>query len=73
MSIHTPADLPQVELRPITLTWVLKQSAIGIGILTIVIGCMAWLTYASIDPRLDAQVGEPTAPAATLTKVELSR
>ncbi len=71
MSIDTPADqLPQVAFNPITLGWVLKRSAIGIAILTVAISAMAWLTYASIDPQLDAQTieGEATTPA-TATKV----
>lgn len=73
MSINTPADqLPQVAFNPITLGWVLKRSAIGIAILTIAIGAMAWLTYASIDPQLDAQTIEGEADMSSdLTKVNL--
>lgn len=73
MSIDSPADqLPQVAFQPITLTWVLKRSAIGIAILTIAISAMAWLTYASIDPQLDAQTieGEATPPSK-VTNVNL--
>jgi len=68
MSIDTPADLPQVVLRPMTLSWVLKRTAIGIAILTVAMGAMAWLTYASIDPQLDAETRGDT-PA--VTKVDL--
>jgi hypothetical protein len=73
MSINTPADqLPQVAFNPITLGWVLKRSAIGIAILTVAISAMAWLTYASIDPQLDAQTIEGEADtSADLTKVNL--
>ena len=73
MSINTPADqLPQVAFNPITLGWVLKRSAIGIAILTIAISAMAWLTYASIDPQLDAQTIEGQADTSSdLTKVNL--
>jgi hypothetical protein len=69
MSIHAPAEVPQVVLRPMTLSWVLKRSAIGIAILTVAIGTMAWLTYASIDPQLDADSFGTVAP--TVTKVDL--
>lgn len=68
MSIDTPADLPQVVLRPMTLSWVLKRSAIGIAILTVAMGAMAWLTYASIDPQLDAESRGSATPA---TKVDV--
>lgn len=73
MSINTPADqLPPVAFNPITLGWVLKRSALAVVILTVAISALAWLTYASIDPQLDAQTieGELTPPAG-LTKVNL--
>lgn len=41
-------------LRPVTLAWVLKRSLVGIAILLVAMGGLAWLTYASIDPALDA-------------------
>lgn len=69
MSVQSSADqLPQVDLRPITLAWVLKRTAIAVGILFVVISAMAWLTYASIDPSLEAQSAEE-APASDVTKV----
>ena len=73
MSIDTPADqLPQVAFNPITLGWVLKRSAIGIAILTIAISAMAWLTYASIDPQLDAQTIEGELnPSSAVMSVNL--
>lgn len=69
MSIHVPAELPQSVLRPMTLAWVLKRSAVAIAILTVAVGAMAWLTYASIDPQLDA--GALQDAPSPLTKVEL--
>lgn len=73
MSINTPADhLPQVAFQPITLRWVLQRSIMGILILTVVISAMAWLTYASIDPQLDAQTIEgETAPTTDVTPVNV--
>lgn len=39
--------------RPSMLRWVLKRTALGIAILVVFIGAIAWLTYASIDPELE--------------------
>lgn len=56
----------QVEaVRPVTLGWFLKRSIIGIAILVVAMGGLAWLTYASIDPNGD---GLP-APAAAKEQV----
>ncbi len=33
--------------------WALRRSLLGLAILTIGIGSMAWLTHASIDPSLE--------------------
>lgn len=43
-------------LRPVTLAWVLKRALVGIAILLVAMGGLAWLTYASIDPALDSDV-----------------
>lgn len=72
MSVQSTADqLSHSALRPITLGWVLKRTAIAVGILFVAISAMAWLTYASIDPQLDAQSVSEEAPPADLTKVNL--
>ena len=42
-----------VPLRPITLGWALKRALLGIVILVVAMGGVAWLTYASIDPDLE--------------------
>lgn len=33
--------------------WALRRALLGLAILTIGIGSMAWLTHASIDPALE--------------------
>lgn len=72
MSVQSPADqLPQMTLRPITLGWVLKRTAIAVVILVVAISSMAWLTYASIDAQLDAQTIEGEGPAPNVTNVNL--
>ncbi len=41
--------------RPVvSFAWFLKRMVLGIFILAISFGSLAWLTYASIDPRLEA-------------------
>jgi hypothetical protein len=57
-------DAPAVQsvfVRPVTLGWFLKRSLIGIAILMVAMGGLAWLTYASIDPDIDGDL----APSAT--------
>ncbi len=34
--------------------WALRRALLGLTILALGIGCMAWLTHASIDPALEA-------------------
>jgi hypothetical protein len=48
-------------VRPVTLGWFLKRSLIGIAILMVAMGGLAWLTYASIDPEGD---GDPAPKSA---------
>jgi hypothetical protein len=48
--------------RPVTLGWFLKRSLLGLAILLVAMGGLAWLTYASIDPALDAET--TATPAA---------
>jgi hypothetical protein len=40
--------------------WALRRSLLGLLILTIGIGSMAWLTHASIDPALETSSIERT-------------
>lgn len=58
-------DAPQVQvaLRPVTFAWFLKRSLIGIAILMVAMGGLAWLTYASIDPDADGDVTPKSAKA----------
>lgn len=74
MSTNSTADaLPNASISPITFAWFVKRTALGIAILTVAISAMAWLTYASIDPQLDAQSIEGEAQSdAPVTKVNLS-
>jgi hypothetical protein len=72
MSVQTPAEqIPQIALRPITLAWIVKRTALAVAILFVAISSMAWLTYASIDPHLEAISDENELPAADVTKVNL--
>lgn len=63
-------DAPTVQgtfARPVTLGWFLKRSLIGLAILMIAMGGLAWLTYASIDPVADedsSPFSSQTAPDA---------
>jgi hypothetical protein len=53
-TIGRAGEAPQVALRAITMSWVLKRAALGIGILFVAMSLVAWLMYASIDETLDA-------------------
>lgn len=46
------------SLPPVTLGWFLKRTLVGIAILLVAMGSLAWLTYASIEPDQDVA---PTA------------
>jgi hypothetical protein len=51
-----------------TLGWVMKRALLGIAILFISMGSVAWLTYASIDPDLDNTPSDAAkAPASVQT------
>lgn len=57
-------DAPSVQsafVRPVTLGWFVKRSLIGIAILMVAMGGLAWLTYASIDPDADGDLGANAA------------
>ncbi len=59
-------DAPSVQgtfVRPVTLGWFLKRSLIGVAILLIAMGGLAWLTYASIDPDVDDDAAPYSAKA----------
>jgi hypothetical protein len=55
---------PDASLRPVTLGWALKRALLGIAILVLAMGSVAWLTYASIDPDLE-RGDEPSAAKAS--------
>lgn len=50
-------------VRPVTVGWFLKRSLIGIAILMVAMGSLAWLTYASIDPTANDPFGPQATPA----------
>lgn len=59
-------DAPAVQaalVRPVTLGWFLKRSLIGIAILMVAMGGLAWLTYASIDTDADGDAAPKSAKA----------
>ncbi len=47
------ADGAGAPLRPLTWRSALKRAVLGLAILTVTMGGVAWLTYASIDPEPD--------------------
>lgn len=61
----------QTSLPPITAAWFLKRALVGIAILMVAMGGLAWLTYASIDPDADTAVGAPLELPARVIPVEL--
>lgn len=63
--VHPPA-------RPVSLGWFVRRSLIGIAILLVAMGALAWLTYASIDASLDDAAPRVTSERpAQLVPVEL--
>ena len=61
-----------VPHRPVTLGWALKRAVIGIAIITVAMGSVAWLTYASTDPDIDPPVTKSAkVPRAAPTAVRL--
>ena len=57
-------EAPSVQaalVRPVTLGWFLKRSLIGIAILMVAMGGLAWLTYNSIDPDTDGDLAPKAA------------
>jgi hypothetical protein len=61
ISVEDAPSVQRAAARPVTLGWVLKRSLIGIAILMVAMGGLAWLTYASIDPDLDGETGSKAA------------
>ncbi|HRN89504.1 hypothetical protein [Hyphomicrobium sp.] len=53
------------SLPPVTLGWFLKRTLVGIAILMVAMGSLAWLTYASIDPALDTSPATANMPVDT--------
>jgi hypothetical protein len=50
-------------MRVASLSWTLRRALLGFAILTVLIGTLAWLTYVSIDPKLDAAQTAVLAPS----------
>lgn len=46
-STHTEAA-KAVPLHPVSLAWVLKRAAVGVLVITLLSGSIAWLTYESV-------------------------
>jgi hypothetical protein len=56
------------QLRPLTLRSALKRALLGIAILAVAMGSVAWLTYASIEPaseREQPKAAKPGKPPVT--------
>lgn len=58
-------------LPPVTLGWFLKRTVIGIAILMVAMGGLAWLTHASIDPEQEASMTSPAEAPARLIPIDL--
>ncbi|MBA4130732.1 MAG: hypothetical protein C0519_04840 [Hyphomicrobium sp.] len=50
---RTGASAAASPPRLLDAKWALRRALLGLLILTIGVGSMAWLTHASIDPRLE--------------------
>jgi hypothetical protein len=60
-----------VQTRPMTLGWVMKRALLGIAILVVTMGSVAWLTYASIDPDLDNAPSEAAKAPSRVQATEV--
>ncbi len=74
--VEDASTVQVAPVRHVTLGWFLKRSLIGLVILAVAMGGLAWLTYASIDPDLDGVPSQKATtehhePAARITPVEL--
>lgn len=77
IGVEGASPVQGVPVRPVTWRWVLRRALIGIAILLVAMGSLAWLTYASIDPELDGAPEPASAnaislpPAAQPTPIDL--
>jgi hypothetical protein len=61
-SVHELASITATApLNPMSFGWVMKRIALGVCILVLAVGSVAWLTYASIE-QSDAQSPLSEAP-----------
>ena len=58
-----PATAPIPALNPMTFSWVMKRALLGVAILFIAFGGIAWLTYATIEHNGVDGIGSETAEA----------
>ena len=58
-------------LPPVTLGWFLRRTIVGIAILMVAMGGLAWLTYASIEPEEEAAATAPMQTRARLIPIDL--
>ncbi|HML42699.1 MAG: hypothetical protein JNN24_15830 [Hyphomicrobium zavarzinii] len=63
ISVEDAQSVQRTSVRPVTVRWFLKRTLIGIAILMVAMGGLAWLTYASIDPDLDGDLAPKAAKA----------
>lgn len=56
-TVPEPAIQTRTGAERLGLLWALKRALLGIVILVISIGSLAWLTHAAIDPNLDESGG----------------
>ena len=71
--MHSTGDAVNADVeapRTVTWGWFLRRTLLAVTILFVAVGSMAWLTYASIDPRLDAAEPEIETPARSIETTE---
>lgn len=51
------------SLPPVTIGWFVRRTIVGIAILMVAMGSLAWLTYASIEPDEGSSSSTATAPS----------
>lgn len=67
MTVHVQGpggETAAIAPRHFDLKWALGRAVLGLLILAVGIGGLAWLTHASIDPNLEQTVAAPPADPA---------
>lgn len=75
IGVEDASTVQGAPVQQVTLGWFLRRSLLGLVILAVAMGGLAWLTYASIDPDLDGDLSTKARhgalPAARVVPVDL--